>query len=369
MLDDDTLLFHSSPARAAGYSIAGAVLTLASDTLYSNGGYSGSFFPPLLAHRYPTTVRMGRIFSGLLGTILLWVGLCDVITSYLGMDSNVEWQLAPFPEHTVPASGSGSGYAPAHRLAWGKYLLKDSLCVVLGFVILFVTNTFWTMACLHPECPSSSDEPEAPLDHTSSWQSHARQSAMCLVSVFGQCSLWMGVWNLLEYYFESTIWREVAYLLFGLLIFFATGTFLTRTYVADDEVTEIRQPWSICLMLRATISILGHLIHQTGVWTILDVFLWEDTHTRDAVYVVVGVTMLFLSGTLETEACVSPISILPRAPEQERTMVAATLYEELYSTSAWRRVAAGTEGNTNLRMHSHIDTSRTVRFAHAKTVL
>jgi len=332
----DSRAWPHSGWRCATLCLSGLGMTVLTDTLYTNGGLSASWFSPGFGQGAPKLTLIARTTLGLSGTIMLWAGIFNGINYYTWVDSAQEEE------------GGWLGQAGG----W-KYVTKDLVCILFGLAMLGLTDTFWAVAALHPIRPSKGGAMHGPphpmADHESPGWVHFTTSALCVLSVAGQCAMWMGVWNLLEYYFPSTIWREVAYVLGGLLIFSTTKTYLGRSYIAEAEQYEVRRPLSATLVARALVSILGHFLHMTGVWTLFDSYMWPECpdNRRNLVYVAVGLLGLQVSGTLQSEACISPISVLPRVPEWERAHLASVLHNQVYGMHGVTRHYAHTVPGAN----------------------
>ena len=58
-----------------------------------------------------------------------------------------------------------------------------------------------------------------------SWQLHAQHLLRALVSLSGQAFMWQSWWDILEFYDQGTIYRELSYVLFGLLVFTVSHRF------------------------------------------------------------------------------------------------------------------------------------------------
>jgi hypothetical protein len=58
-----------------------------------------------------------------------------------------------------------------------------------------------------------------------SWQLHAQHLLRALVSLSGQAFMWQSWWDILEFYEQGTIYRELSFVLFGLLVFTVSHRF------------------------------------------------------------------------------------------------------------------------------------------------
>ena len=167
----------------------------------------------------------------------------------------------------------------------------------------------------------------------------------------------MALWNFLEYYepvrLNATPWREVGYVFLGLSVYFCTKTFVLvggglSGGAADEFVSPPTRP-TVALVLKALVASVGNIVHLVGFWTLVDefafgdvcyanadasplpvadsfanLFFWAtggafhlDCSNRNFLYVFGGLLGLLASGTLSGNACVSPVSTVPRSPLSE----------------------------------------------------
>ena len=165
-----------------------------------------------------------------------------------------------------------------------------------------------------------------------------------MVALIGQNFMWYGVYELCEEvcWFEpcdGSVWRELFYVVLGLAMFFASDAFLGQTFVAeaydDEHVQQARSIQSTIsgagLAVRCFVALIGAMVHNSGAWTLFDVHLgsaWAVCSTAPALrdppastdspvciarnvgFTVVGLVMLEVSGTLYSNAAVSPMSTL-----------------------------------------------------------
>ena len=313
--------------REVIYFLVGMVMVCATDTLYFQGGIDGSFCPRCVRTHWISNIA--RIVIAPAGMVVLWVGAFDLMASFVWFDSYSE----------LPSAGEYD----VKTWAVQKCLIKDLACIIGGIGVILALGLGFTIANVEPpttwtcitRCNGSIALGEDP------WWRHALRSLRSVVSIFAQNAMWLGAWNLLENYFETTIWREIAYTFIGLSLFFATNTFWKRTHIhsleeeeetaAEEEEKDLEADGAIAtakeeeeeevvaavveetavgeavlsigLILRALFSLLAFFIHITGFWTIFDSYILSyDNVWRNVAYVTIGIIMMVGSGTIQLHA-------------------------------------------------------------------
>lgn len=191
----------TSLRRECAFFAVGMALVVVTDTLYFQGGLGGSFCPRCVrSHWAPNIVRL---ILAPVGMVILWVGAFDLLASFVWFDSYAEQPFA--------------GKYDISTWAVQKCLIKDSAMFVGGLLVLLLLGVGFSIANVDPPttwaCLTRCNAPIA-LGEESIWR-HALRSVRSVVSIFAQCAVWLGAWNLLENYFESTVWREVSYTFIG----------------------------------------------------------------------------------------------------------------------------------------------------------
>jgi hypothetical protein len=112
--------------------------------------------------------------------------------------------------------------------------------VVVGYAGMFFTGTLFDAAFLYPD---GYWETFVQPTYEDGWRMHARAIPRTILAIASQNMLWLGMWNLQEQYFVSTIARELAYILLGVLLLRCTGSYVSSSWVAcaHDEWQEIAQ--------------------------------------------------------------------------------------------------------------------------------
>ena len=334
--------------RDVVYALIGLAGCVATDTLYYGAGVYDSWFPARFVGNMP--VEVARTLVGLACTLLLWLGCFMLVSNFLGPNSenlyyfvNAAWDnddFAPAADGHAPRGyhdfhrmcmlgfgyNAATGYSEPPKTCpqdW-EFALKDSLVLVGGWALLWWVGALYNVAGVLP-IDSDFHEPRVPLTNKDGLAAHAKRHGIALTSIFAQCAIWVGAWDLLEYYNPKSLWREVSYLLIGLAVWFSTKTFFTNSFIDEAEQYEPNdpRPWSVLLFVRVLVASFGNLIHIVGAWTLFDEYAFvypsdgADVILRNWAYVGVGVVMMGIGGTLKANACVSPVSMMPRRPLEE----------------------------------------------------
>jgi hypothetical protein len=279
------------------YFIAGLFLCTASGMLYTVGGIAGSYLPYQHWYAHISTQRkkflwVSRvIFGGMLGTMMLWVSIYSSVSRYIAFESEGIYEY--------------SGYtAGADKAAPSKYLIKDLLCILYGLVMLSVTGTFFSNAQIHVNnanhccfcwIPLPSDPPSVYSPRTK----HLKHIVRSLAALSGQVCLWMGLWDVMEFYQISTVGREVGFSIAGIAGMLATGTFYRHIgLLTQNEPAPIDRILCVRAAPKALISLIAQLVHFIGFWTLIDSH-WGDyrSYSRNIAYVCVGIAGLMTSPT------------------------------------------------------------------------
>ena len=86
----DSRAWPHSGWRCATLCLSGLGMTVLTDTLYTNGGLSASWFSPGFGQGAPKLTLIARTTLGLSGTIMLWAGIFNGINCYTWVDSAQE---------------------------------------------------------------------------------------------------------------------------------------------------------------------------------------------------------------------------------------------------------------------------------------
>eukprot|EP00475_Leptophrys_vorax_P016677 TRINITY_DN2316_c0_g1_i4.p1 TRINITY_DN2316_c0_g1~~TRINITY_DN2316_c0_g1_i4.p1 ORF type:complete len:271 (-),score=65.02 TRINITY_DN2316_c0_g1_i4:73-885(-) len=188
------------------------------------------------------------------------------------------------------------------------------------------------MAFVYP--PVSDSQSEVP-SYKSGWKVHLWASFKALCSLFFQNCVWVGGYNLLEDYYEATPWREMTYVATGMYLFVATNTFVPNSWIVvsesgDREVItgltlegfdkeefqkhldlsqHAEESFDPTVMFygKAVLALCAQVMNNTGIWVLMDQYWFEYSDSRNIGYAVVGLALLWLSGALSINACVTPL--------------------------------------------------------------
>lgn len=322
------------------FFVVGFAMTIATDTLYVNGAIVAHWQTPAAVGPGARRKMVARTLFGLIGTLFLWVGIFNCMNYFLVLDSGKEYEagsvfnidicvdiprnasLDTLGNMSLPSNITGPAIAAKkHRRCRGaqiwEWIAKDLVCLLGGIGLMFATGTYFVMAWVEVEGRECDNESKA--DHTSSWQTHLKVGALSFVSVVGQAGMWLGAWDFLEYYQATTLWREIAYVMMGLVGYFAQRKFMSTASISvTGEVEELPQPLTFVLILRAAFGLSAGLVHITGFWTLIDTHLvpWSVCQGvcytwRNILYSLAGLSALAVSGTLHHHACVAPTHVVP----------------------------------------------------------
>ena len=345
---DLCLQFESVVGRAAVCWLSftvGLAFCIATDSLYANAGIVGYWQSPA-TDETPRRYMALRTSFALCGTVLLWIGCYNSINYFFLVDTNREYEAGTVFDIQDCGGGSGGNSTEGdagceeHR---EYYVLKDALCCFLGFALLAATRTFFPLAMITVRGDPANRPEIYAVDHKSSCRDHILTSCRAVTSVFGQCSLWVALWNFAEYYGTTTFLREVAYVAIGLASFFALKTFHLHGGGGDEgaadssgedggagqqekEGASQARDLSLCLVGRGILAHCTSVIHLVGAWTLLDLYLVPYSFTgngvgytsRNLLYVAVGAGCLVASGSVASAACVSPIHLVPWHTPEDR---------------------------------------------------
>ena len=308
----DLLWYWGPPTlgREFGFAIAGLILTLSSDTLKSNGAIGSGWMSDEMAAK--PWVGRTRLVAGLFGTLLLWVGVFDILAEHFVLNST---------EDGVNDSDAAC--------------VKDILMLLGGLFGLRWLGVYFDI-CNVP----LSDPDMAPCFTTCCGGEHGkdlrdagspeaqllRTSWLALLSVVAQCALWLGVWDLLENYGEPSWWRELLYIVGGLLLCHLAGRLALQQNLnanggeADGELYE-PLPWSGWVECRALASCIGQFMHIVGAWTVFDQLIGsDDSSARNWLYLCLGWAGMAWSGSLSSHAGASaaPMAMTARSSHEDR---------------------------------------------------
>jgi hypothetical protein len=312
------LIIQPNLYREIIFFTIGVLLLIITDTLYGNAGMPGTFFPETC--HWNKAMVIFRIVFGLIGSVFTWAALYNILDGY-----------------TLPAS-----------------LAKDLVAGLIGFIGLAITDTFYDMAFVYPPGTNSDDI----ITSKSSLKQHVKAASRALLSIIFQNFVWMGSFNVLEYYLEPSLWREVTYAVTGIFLFWATNSFVPNSWIIVGKDGNMTQLSNINLLdidtensekivleeyvvphvptfafyARAIIALAAQVMHNTGIWVIFDTYLFESTVLRNCIYMLSGLTMLWVTGVLLANASITPLITPiwepPSVPSAEELAIIASAAED-----------------------------------------
>jgi hypothetical protein len=315
------VMLNPSLQREILYLILGIFMMMITDTLYGNAGMPGTYFPETC--HWDQHVVIFRVMFGLVGSVLTWTGLYNILDGY-----------------TVEET-----------------LWRDLAAAAIGFSGLAITDTFYDMAFVYPPGTNSDDI----ITSRSKIVAHIKATFRALCSIVFQNFVWLGSFNCLEYYLEGSVWREMTYAVTGIFLFWSTNSFVPNSWIIVSKNGEMTQLSNINLLdidveasekftleeyvvphtptfafyARAWLALAAQVMHNTGVWMIFDVYFGESTVFKNIILMCVGLFMLWSTGVLLANASITPLITPiwqpPSVPSAgELALVASAAEEEEY---------------------------------------
>ena len=261
------------------YFLFGFALCALSDSLYALGGIPGSYLPT--QWRTSKCKLLLRLLCGAVGAMMMWVAVFYFVAVFVGFESEGLFKY--------------SGYTPsAKEAAPPKYLLKDLVCILYGMAMLVATGTFFGLGHVNATganppcvCLLEADPRHVQPTAQSPLSTHALAIARSLLSLSGQVALWLGTWDIMEYYYPTTVLREILYAFVGLGGLFATGTLLQHAGLEGKGRTTSGLGAQCAVAL---LSLLLHLMFFVGFWTLVDSHCGDhNSRLRNVLYVLLGI--------------------------------------------------------------------------------
>jgi uncharacterized membrane protein YuzA (DUF378 family) len=294
------LLFgRSSFIRDFALAVSGVFILAMTDSLYGNSGLPGSFLRYNWKwNRRPVLVIL-RATMSLIGAIFTWTGFFNILDLHLGASND----------------------SVARNLAY----------LVIGWIGIVLTNTFYPMAMVFPP-----DYKETEIDYSSfDFKMHAKEVVRALVCLTFQNLLWCGGFNLIESNFgRSSLSRELMYTIIGNSMLLFCKAFVPNAWIFTEhpihDFTELKQfeneptnssvnepdpealtvespipesaktfsisrpKWTF--YLRASLALCAQIIHNSGFWYLIDVYISSDSLARNIIYCLFGLIMVLLTG-------------------------------------------------------------------------
>jgi hypothetical protein len=299
-------------AREITYIAIGFIIMILTDSLYANAGIPATLFPHLC---YSSNAIVAiRAAFGLAASMLVWTG------QYTALD-----------EYT-----------------WNSTPARNAAFYIAGSIGLVLTNTYYDMAFIYPPGTSSQDI----VTSRSKAYKHVITAIRATASITCQNLMWVGMYNLLELYSEQSFWREIAFIAIGIMLFNATNVFIPLSWIvvdaqghekqieanfsgqdlSDESVLE-NEP-TFLFYVRATVAIFAQILHNTGIWSLLDNYVAPqvDSLERNLICLFVGIFLLWITGVLVKNSCITPIMTpiweSPDIPSEEKILAASQAADE-----------------------------------------
>jgi len=302
--------------------LGGILLVFFTGTLYENAGISGSY---LDLEKIPVGRELlgyNRLILSLFGSFILWTGCYNIISLFFIVNSEAE--EIDYPNNP-----------PTHIVEF-----KDWSVLMVGMFLLVATDTWFNMAFIFP--PWFSDPS---LSSKDSKIAHIRQITRALFSIFGQNCVWVGMWNITEYHFgifnsgdgEGTypwsVYRQVIYVSVGLAIMVFTSSLIANAWLdATDELDMTIEQNLIITLWRerltrycgmrffryfyisswyfyAFVGLSGQLLHNSGMWVLLDSYVCPMYRGRNYFYCLMGFILLLCTGSARGNAGITPVAV------------------------------------------------------------
>ncbi len=168
----------------------------------------------------------------------------------------------------------------------------DMVMITLGLALVTMTAT------LPGFCFIFSSDMHAPVaTHESPFRMHVVHFLRATITFVGQNMVWLGVCDMLENTAPSSIYRELFYLFLGLVLLVGTRSLIDNSWIIVDYAEAEEQKYSSLYNLRCVLSLFGQLVHNTGMWSLLDIYVWPNTQNRNLIYLFLGLACIYASGS------------------------------------------------------------------------
>ena len=152
------------------YIFGGLAVCLVCDSFYGNVGMGGCYLPVWVRKSLP--IAYLRAAVSLPASIYLWTGCYDLM-SWFVLDDFIWWDVA---------------------------------LISVGMIMMEMLGTLSCFAYIYPE-EEERDEIPCP-DETSGWRMQLLHGTRAFLTINAQTAVWVGAYDLMENYGESTIFRE-----------------------------------------------------------------------------------------------------------------------------------------------------------------
>eukprot|EP00051_Salpingoeca_urceolata_P033439 m.500868 g.500868 ORF g.500868 m.500868 type:complete len:440 (+) comp62362_c0_seq1:273-1592(+) len=258
--------------RTLGYLFGGLAALALCNTLYTNAGFGGSYYPPSWdSNKWLTRFR---IVFGLVAQYMCWVGFYDALDAH----------------------------------CWERSTIRDVAYLIFGLILLVATNSVYAMSYVYPE--TDEEAPDELSAESNFVREHVPFTIRCITSLLAQNLLWVACYNLLSTDIaptETATSLNLFYLALGLLLMISSGSLKANSWLEfDEDEYDAEIPHTVTLWIRALTALAGQLIHNTGTWNLIDPGSPESTkdYVQFALYIAGGWAVLLCVGGLGANAAV-----------------------------------------------------------------
>jgi len=119
-----------------------------------------------------------------------------------------------------------------------------------------------------------------------------------VVTFMGVILVWVGMFNLLDYYtVKQSIWMECIQLVLALLLLIATDVFGAHCKNRKQRHRTTFMKW-----VKSFIALFAIIVAWKCMWNLFDHYIIESTVQRELIYIVVGVFILIVTGAFHDAA-------------------------------------------------------------------
>lgn len=323
-------LFEPTLVREIVYTLVGLAIVISTDTLRGNAGLPGFSTvrrlesPKVFSNPSNQFNFALKVCFALIGSVFIWTGIYNLLDLYVSFSSPI----------------------------------KDAIMILMGLVGLAATNTLCDMAFIYP--PGFKRSSWQVVGADASFLEKSKGNFLAGFSILLQNMVWLGVYNLLEVYARPSLYKEVLYSISGLFLLGLTDSLVPVSWLPETEEREelvttvappkrkfksspspssgedesrspsprkdleeaeqepVLKPSPLLISspsgphlflgvygfsLRLALSLAGQIVHNTGVWTILDEHIYPDSSwVRDTVYTLSGLVFIYMFGLVMAHA-------------------------------------------------------------------
>jgi hypothetical protein len=119
-----------------------------------------------------------------------------------------------------------------------------------------------------------------------------------VVTFMGVLLVWVGMFNLLDYYtVKQSLWMECIQLVLALLLLIATDVFGAHCKDRKQKHRTTFMKW-----VKSFIALFAIIVAWKSMWNLFDIYITKSTFQRELIYIVVGVFILIVTGAFHDAA-------------------------------------------------------------------